>query len=75
MNDSNVMTALECKVRNVTAPLFRPACNLCVYKHDFLMCNTLELYKDVLGLIKCQQAELELLREFASKTTEKMNDR
>ena len=63
MTDNEIIKALECKVQNITDSLFRPACNLCVYKYAFLGCNTLELYKDVLDLIKRQQVEIEELRE------------
>lgn len=62
INGNDIIKALQCKVRNVTDPLFRPACNLCVYKYDFLGCNTLELYKDIIDFINCQNAEVDALK-------------
>lgn len=66
MNDNEIIKAFE-------------YCAKC----DCLDCDLLEDENDCLDVllgrtinrIKCQQAELELLREFVSKIKEEMNDR
>ena len=66
MNDKDIIKALEYCAKRDCAD-----CDLQEGENDCLDV----LYGRTINLIKCQQAELELLREFVSKITEKMNDR